>query len=134
MRSDTMKKGPERAPHRGLMRATGLKKEDFDKPFIGVCNSYTNIVPGHCHLKKVGEIICDAIREGHVRLVVYAAGAAENSTKRVTDKAKSYHTAALAIDTTPEALGRAVGKSGAVAAVGVTDAGFAGALTKILQS
>ena len=63
MRSDTMKKGPERAPHRGLMRATGLKKEDFDKPFIGVCNSYTNIVPGHCHLKKVGEIICDAIRE-----------------------------------------------------------------------
>ena len=63
MRSDTMKKGPERAPHRGLMRATGLKKEDFDKPFIGVCNSYTNIGPGHCHLKKVGEIICDAIRE-----------------------------------------------------------------------
>ena len=63
MRSDTMKKGPERAPHRGLMRATGLKKEDFDKPFIGVCNSYTNIVPGRCHLKKVGEIICDAIRE-----------------------------------------------------------------------
>ncbi|MDR0933108.1 MAG: dihydroxy-acid dehydratase [Victivallales bacterium] len=63
MRSDIMKKGIERTPHRGLMRATGLKNEDFDKPFIGVCNSYTNIVPGHCHLKKVGEIICDAIRE-----------------------------------------------------------------------
>ena len=90
--------------------------------------------------KKAGRLtsgvplVCDAIREGHVRLVVYAAGAAENSIKRVTDKAKSYHTEALAIDTTPEALGRAVGKSGAVAAVGVTDAGFAGALTKILQS
>ena len=63
MRSDIMKSGPERAPHRGLMRATGLADEDFKKPFIGVCNSYTNIVPGHCHLKKVGEIICDAIRE-----------------------------------------------------------------------
>ena len=59
MRSDIMKKGAERAPHRALMRATGLKSGDFDKPFIGVCNSYTNIVPGHCHLKKVGEIICD---------------------------------------------------------------------------
>jgi len=63
MRSDIMKSGPERAPHRALMRATGLKDEDFPKPFIGVCNSYTNIVPGHCHLKKVGEIVCDAIRE-----------------------------------------------------------------------
>ena len=63
MRSDIMKKGLERTPHRGLMRATGLADEDFKKPYIGVCNSYTNIVPGHCHLKKVGEIICDAIRE-----------------------------------------------------------------------
>ena len=63
MRSDIMKKGPERAPHRGLMRATGIKPEDIDKPFIGVCNSYTNIVPGHCHLREVGRIICDAIRE-----------------------------------------------------------------------
>ena len=63
MRSDIMKKGLERAPHRGLMMATGIKRSDISKPFIGVCNSYTNIVPGHCHLKKVGEIVCDAIRE-----------------------------------------------------------------------
>lgn len=63
MRSDIMKKGPERAPHRSLMRATGLKSEDFSKPFIGVCNSYTNIVPGHCHLKEVGELICEEIRK-----------------------------------------------------------------------
>ena len=63
MRSDTMKKGLERAPHRALMRATGITTEEIKRPFIGVCNSYTNIVPGHCHLKKVGEIICDAIRE-----------------------------------------------------------------------
>ncbi len=63
MRSDIMKKGAERAPHRSLMRATGLKSEDFAKPFIGVCNSYTNIVPGHCHLKEVGELICEEIRK-----------------------------------------------------------------------
>ncbi len=58
-----MKKGIERAPHRSLMMATGIRKEDINKPYIGVCNSYTNIVPGHCHLKKVGEIICDEIRK-----------------------------------------------------------------------
>ncbi len=63
MRSDIIKKGNERAPHRSLMRATGVKSEDFKKPFIGVCNSYTNIVPGHCHLNKVGELICDEIRK-----------------------------------------------------------------------
>ncbi len=63
MRSDIIKKGIERAPHRSLMRATGLKSKDFDKPFIAVCNSYTNIVPGHCHLDKVGKFICDEIRK-----------------------------------------------------------------------
>jgi len=64
MRSDTMTKGYERAPHRSLMVATGIKPEDIGrKPFIGVCNSYTNIVPGHCHLKKVGELVCDEIRQ-----------------------------------------------------------------------
>ena len=63
MRSDIMKSGPERAPHRALMFATGVKREDLNKPFIGVCNSYTNIPPGHCHLKQVGEIVCAAIRE-----------------------------------------------------------------------
>jgi dihydroxy-acid dehydratase len=62
MRSDIIKKGTERAPHRSLMYATGVKKEDIDKPFIAVCNSYTNIVPGHCHLDKVGKLICDEIR------------------------------------------------------------------------
>ncbi|MCI7642833.1 MAG: dihydroxy-acid dehydratase [Lentisphaeria bacterium] len=62
MRSDIMKVGVERAPHRALMRASGVKSEDIKKPFIGVCNSYTNIVPGHCHLKRVGEIVCEAIR------------------------------------------------------------------------
>jgi dihydroxy-acid dehydratase len=62
MRSDIIKKGLERAPHRSLMYATGVKRDDIEKPFIAVCNSYTNIVPGHCHLDKVGKIICDEIR------------------------------------------------------------------------
>ena len=63
MRSDIMKKGNERAPHRSLMYSTGIKKEDIKKPFIAVCNSYTNIVPGHCKLNKVGEMICNEIRK-----------------------------------------------------------------------
>ena len=62
MRSDTMKSGLERAPHRSLMHATGIGSEEIGRPFIGVCNSYTNIAPGHCHLNKVGEIICAEIR------------------------------------------------------------------------
>lgn len=63
MRSDVIKKGIERAPHRSLMYATGVKPEDIDKPFIAVCNSYTNIVPGHCHLDRVGKLICEEIRQ-----------------------------------------------------------------------
>ncbi|MEA4862016.1 MAG: dihydroxy-acid dehydratase [Victivallaceae bacterium] len=62
MRSDSMKKGLERAPHRSLMRAAGVSDSDFDKPFIGIANSYTNIPPGHCHLERVGQIVCDAVR------------------------------------------------------------------------
>jgi len=62
MRSDIIKQGPERAPHRSLMAATGVSKADLSKPFIGVCNSYTSIVPGHCALDKVGKTVCEAIR------------------------------------------------------------------------
>ena len=63
MRSDMMKKGLERAPHRSLLYACGVKKEDIDKPFIGVANSFCEIVPGHVHLNQVGEIVKKAIRE-----------------------------------------------------------------------
>ncbi len=63
MRSDIMKKGLERAPHRSLFKATGVKQEDFSKPFIGVCNSYTTVVPGHCHLDEVGKLVCEEIRK-----------------------------------------------------------------------
>ena len=62
MRSDTVKSGIERAPHRSLMRATGLSGEDIKKPFIGVCNAYTDVIPGHVHLRQVGDLVKDAIR------------------------------------------------------------------------
>ena len=62
MKSDQIKKGFEHAPHRSLLRAAGVKKEDFDKPFIGVCNSFAEIVPGHVHLNKVADLIKKIIR------------------------------------------------------------------------
>ncbi|MGE4457591.1 MAG: dihydroxy-acid dehydratase [Arcobacteraceae bacterium] len=63
MRSDEVKKGHSRTPHRSLFRATGLKDEDFDKPFIGVANSFIEIIPGHFFLDKVSDIIKDEIRK-----------------------------------------------------------------------
>ncbi len=64
--SDTIKKGMIRAPHRSLLRATGVvqSEADFNKPFIAVCNSFVQIIPGHAHLdvvgKKVREAVCAA--------------------------------------------------------------------------
>jgi len=63
LRSDIIKKGFDKAPHRSLLRATGLKDEDFDKPFIGIANSYIDIIPGHFFLHEYGEIVKEAIRE-----------------------------------------------------------------------
>ena len=62
MRSDTIKKGFERAPHRSLLRAVGLKDEDFDKPFIGIANSHIDIIPGHFFLQEYGRIAKEEIR------------------------------------------------------------------------
>ena len=64
MRSDAIKKGFEHAPHRSLLRATGVIKseKDFEKPFIGVANSYTDLIPGHVHLQKFGKTAKSAIR------------------------------------------------------------------------
>ncbi|WP_248512977.1 dihydroxy-acid dehydratase, partial [Sporosarcina sp. NCCP-2222] len=63
MRSDMIKKGIDRAPHRSLLYATGVKTKDLEKPFIGVCNSYIDIIPGHKHLNHFAEIVKEAIRE-----------------------------------------------------------------------
>jgi len=65
MRSDLIKKGFERAPHRSLLRATGVirKDSDFDLPFIGVANSYIDLIPGHVHLQEFGKVAKESIRE-----------------------------------------------------------------------
>jgi dihydroxy-acid dehydratase len=60
MRSDQIKKGTEKAPHRALLKSLGLEDDDIAKPLIGIANSYTNIVPGHIHLRVIGE----AVKEG----------------------------------------------------------------------
>ncbi|UCF43615.1 MAG: dihydroxy-acid dehydratase, partial [Planctomycetota bacterium] len=85
MRSDTVKKGFQRAPHRGLLRACGLSDEDMDKPFIGIANSFCEIVPGHVHLNEVGRLVKDAVRQ--------AGGAAfEFNTIAVCDGIAMGHT------------------------------------------
>lgn len=65
MRSDQVKKGYEHAPHRSLLRATGViqSEEDFQKPFIGIANSYIDLIPGHVHLQDFGKIAKQVIRE-----------------------------------------------------------------------
>ncbi len=64
MRSDAVKRGFERAPHRSLLKATGAIESDgdFDKPFIGICNSYVDLIPGHVHLQAFGKVAKDAVR------------------------------------------------------------------------
>jgi len=63
MRSDQIKKGFERAPHRSLLKATGVvKDEDFNKPFIAIVNSYVDIIPGHVHLQDFGRKIKESVR------------------------------------------------------------------------
>lgn len=65
MRSDLIKKGFDKAPHRSLLKATGVIKsdDDFNKPFIGICNSYIDLIPGHVHLQEFGKVVKEAIRE-----------------------------------------------------------------------
>ena len=63
MRSDTIKKGMERAPHRSLLYATGVKQADLDKPFIAICSSHVDIIPGHVHLDAVAQFVKAAVRQ-----------------------------------------------------------------------
>lgn len=63
MRSDLIKKGFDKAPHRSLLRAAGVKDGDFNKPFIAIVNSYVDIVPGHVHLQEFGRLIKQAVRD-----------------------------------------------------------------------
>src|SRR4051812_9758670 len=63
MRSDTIKQGDARAAHRSLLRATGVTEGDWDKPFIAICNSHVDIIPGHVHLNEVGQYVKECVRE-----------------------------------------------------------------------
>jgi dihydroxy-acid dehydratase len=63
VRSDQIKKGFERAPHRSLLRAAGLKDADFDRPFVGIANSHVDIIPGHFFLQEYGRVAKDEIRK-----------------------------------------------------------------------
>jgi len=65
MRSDIIKKGVERAPHRSLMRALGLTSREIEQPIVGIVNSFNEIIPGHIHLREIAE----AVKAG-----VYGAG------------------------------------------------------------
>ncbi len=62
MRSDQIKSGFERAPHRALLKATGVTDADMGKPFIAIVNSYVDVVPGHVHLQSFGKLVKDAVR------------------------------------------------------------------------
>ena len=62
MRSDSVKTGPERAPHRALLRSLGVGPSDFNKPFIGIVNSFTDVVPGHQHLREIAEAVKSGVR------------------------------------------------------------------------
>jgi len=62
LRSDAIKFGVERAPHRALLKALGITDRDLDKPFIAVVNSYTTVVPGHAHLNQVAEAVKAGVR------------------------------------------------------------------------
>jgi dihydroxy-acid dehydratase len=62
MRSDLIKQGDARAAHRSLLRATGVGEGDWEKPFIAICNSHVDIIPGHVHLQAVGNLIKECVR------------------------------------------------------------------------
>ncbi len=62
MRSDMVKKGIERAPHRSLLHAVGCSSDDWNKPFIGVVNSFSEVVPGHVHLRSIAQAVKEGIR------------------------------------------------------------------------
>ncbi|NQT32007.1 MAG: dihydroxy-acid dehydratase [Deltaproteobacteria bacterium] len=64
MKSDAVKRGIERAPHRALLHALGWSKADIDKPLIGVINSFTEIVPGHIHLPQIAQAVKAGVRSG----------------------------------------------------------------------
>ena len=75
MRSDVIKRGFERAPHRSLLKAVGVRDADMGKPFVAIVNSYVDIIPGHVHLNAFGELVRQAVREaGGVPFMFHTIG------------------------------------------------------------
>jgi len=64
MKSDVIKRGIERAPHRSLLRAVGCTRAEIDKPFIGIINSFSEVIPGHIHLRDIAEAVKAGVRSG----------------------------------------------------------------------
>ncbi|MCK4722382.1 MAG: dihydroxy-acid dehydratase, partial [Dehalococcoidia bacterium] len=62
MRSDIAKRGVERAPHRSLLRSLGCTDKDLDQPFIGIVNSFNEIIPGHIHLNAIADAVKGGVR------------------------------------------------------------------------
>ena len=75
MRSDRAKKGLERVPHRALLYATGITKKGLNKPFIGIANSYTNLVPGHVDMRPLAEAITNGIFAGGGQAFIFGVPA-----------------------------------------------------------
>ena len=75
MRSDDVKTGIDKAPQRSLLRASGLTDGDMEKPFIGIADSWNNIVPGHIHLNKVVDAVIQGIEEAGGKAFVFGVPA-----------------------------------------------------------
>lgn len=71
MRSDNIKKGIDRTPHRALLYATGLSPSDLGKPFVGVASSLTDIIPGHVHMRPLEEAIVNGVYSGGGRPFIF---------------------------------------------------------------
>jgi len=63
MKSNVIKQGIERAPHRSLLRALGCSGKDLEQPFVGIINSFSEVVPGHIHLHTIAEAVKGGVRE-----------------------------------------------------------------------
>ena len=74
MKSDAAKRGIERAPHRSLLHAVGVSRDDMGKPFVGIINSFSEVVPGHMHLRSIAE----AVKQG-----VYSSGGVPFETNTI---------------------------------------------------
>jgi dihydroxy-acid dehydratase len=64
MKSDAVKKGVERAAHRSLLHAVGVSRSDLEKPFVGIINSFSEVVPGHIHLRSIAEAVKQGVSRG----------------------------------------------------------------------